>query len=380
MGLLGDANDLRQREERLSVFFKFRFDRLRADVDEMALPVPTDRAMLALHGVKQALALDMDLPARDRLERATRLYLSRHIDKTLAGPLLQALADELCLRFLAGGEHEQGGVCRLPQMPGGGRARAFDAARELINDLLRRAPIGESDLVEREPYIGAGDGKGIEASLGAGPCYAEGAVGCLKRPAVDGLPGIRDHRLADRRGPMEVIASPWLARKTQKRRRKERRERERHVGVALKRRGNFGRPFRRRAFDVEPMTSRGLVEHICRVERLWDARRRDDLIRPRKNPVRADLSPTHSGHADDFASWLKAQEAYERLLGHLATDRLNAGFHHQTNGRCAGSGQVFPGKLEEALLAVSLPNAVVMPPILPVAFPRQIKFMRPRHR
>src|SRR6516165_7960718 len=147
MGLLGDANDLRQREERLSVFFKFRFDRLRADVDEMVLPVPTNRAMLALHGVKQALALEVDLPARDRLERAARLYLSRHVDEPLARPFLQARADELLQRFLAGGEPEQGGVCRLPHLAARGCARTFRAACELVHNLLRLAPIAESDLI-----------------------------------------------------------------------------------------------------------------------------------------------------------------------------------------------------------------------------------------
>ena len=63
MRLRGDGNNLRQREN-ASRCMKFGLDLVRADVDEMALPVPTDRAMLALHGIKQALALDVDLLAR----------------------------------------------------------------------------------------------------------------------------------------------------------------------------------------------------------------------------------------------------------------------------------------------------------------------------
>ena len=191
----------------------------------MALPVPTDRAMLALHRIKQALALDVDLLARDRLERAARLDLGGNIDEPLARPLLQALANEFRQRFLAGGEHEHGGVRRLPQMPGGGRARAFGAARELIDDLLRRAPIGERDLVERQSQVGPGEGKGVKAGLGTGPRHAEGIIGRLKRPAVDRLPGIRHHRLADRRRSIEMIAAARLARPMQQRRREERRER-----------------------------------------------------------------------------------------------------------------------------------------------------------
>ena len=93
----------------------------------------------------------MDLLARDRLERAARLDLGRNIDEPLARPLLQIFPDKLRERFLAGGQHEDGGVRRLPQAPGGGGARAFGAARDLIDDLLGRAWIGERDLIERQP-------------------------------------------------------------------------------------------------------------------------------------------------------------------------------------------------------------------------------------
>src|SRR5262245_17389506 len=151
MRLRGDGNNLRQREERLPMLMEFPFKLVRADVDEMPLPVPTDRAMLALHGIKQALTLDVDLLARDRLERAARPDLGRNIDEPLARPLLQALANEFRQRFLTGGEHEHGGVRHIPQTAGGGRARAFGATRELVNDLFRRAPIGERDLVQRQP-------------------------------------------------------------------------------------------------------------------------------------------------------------------------------------------------------------------------------------
>src|SRR5262249_23702467 len=186
--LRGNGNSLQQRKERLPVRMKFGLDLVRTDVDEMPLPVPTDRAMLALHGIKQALTLEVDLLARDRLERTARLHLGRNIDEPLARPLLQALANEFRQRFLAGGEHEHGGMCRLPQTAGGGRARAFGAARELIDDLLRRAPIGERDLVERQSQVSPGEGKGVKAGLRTGPGDAESIVGRLKRPAVDRLP------------------------------------------------------------------------------------------------------------------------------------------------------------------------------------------------
>src|SRR6516164_3956700 len=134
MRLRGDGNNLRQREERLPVLMKFGLDLVRADVDEMPLTVPTDRAMLALHGIKLALTLDVDLLARDRLERTARLHLGRNSHEPLARPLLQALADEFRQRFLAGGEHKHEGVRRLPQTPGGGCARTLGAACELIDD------------------------------------------------------------------------------------------------------------------------------------------------------------------------------------------------------------------------------------------------------
>ena len=135
----------------------------------MPLPVPTDRAMLALHGIKQALALDVDLLARDRLERAARLDLGRNIDEPLARPLLQAPANEFRQRFLAGREHENGSVRRLPQMPSRGGARAFGAAGNLIDDRLRRARIGERNLVERQPQISPSKRERVETRSGAAP-------------------------------------------------------------------------------------------------------------------------------------------------------------------------------------------------------------------
>src|SRR5262245_6817226 len=137
MRLRGDGENLWQCEERLPVLLKFGLDLVRADVDEMPLPVPTDRAMLALHGIEQALTLDVDLLPGDRLECTARLDLGRNIDEPLARPLLQASANEFRQRFLAGGEHEHEGVRRLPQMPGGGCARTLGAACGLVDDLLR---------------------------------------------------------------------------------------------------------------------------------------------------------------------------------------------------------------------------------------------------
>ena len=133
--------------------------------------------------------------------------------RAACAPLLQALTNEFRQRFLAGGEHEHGGMRRLSQMPGGGRARPFGAARELINDLLCRAPIGERNLVKRQSQVCPGEGKGVKAGLGTGPRHAEGIVRRFKRPAVDRLSGIRCHRLADRRWSMQMIAAARFARK-----------------------------------------------------------------------------------------------------------------------------------------------------------------------
>ena len=97
------------------------------------------------------------------------MNLRANIDEPLARTLLQTLADELRERFLAGGQHEHGGVRRLPQMPGGGGARAFGAARDFVDHLLSRARISERDLVERQPQVSAGKGERVEAGLGAAP-------------------------------------------------------------------------------------------------------------------------------------------------------------------------------------------------------------------
>src|SRR5262245_61132656 len=180
--LRSDSENFLPRKERLPVPEKFRLNLVRAEVDQMTLPLPTDRAMLALHGIKQAPALEVDLLRRDRLERGAWSDRGWNINKPLARAFLQAPANELRQRFLAGGKHEQGGMCRLPQTTGGGRARAFGAACELIDDLLRQAPIGKRDLVEGQSQIGPGEGKGVKAGLRTGPGDAEGIVSRLKRP------------------------------------------------------------------------------------------------------------------------------------------------------------------------------------------------------
>src|SRR6516225_7204699 len=95
-------------------------------------------------------------------------------------------------------------------MPSGGCARTFGAACQFVDDLLRRAPIGERDLVKRQPQVGPGEGKGVKAGLRTRPCDPESIIGRLMRPAVDRLPGIRYHCLADGRRPMQVIAAAWL--------------------------------------------------------------------------------------------------------------------------------------------------------------------------
>src|SRR5262245_60926771 len=110
MRLRNDSEDLRQREERIPVRMKFGDDSVRADVNKMPLPVSTDCSMLALHRIKQALALDMHLPAWDSLERSAWPHLGRNIDAALARSLLQTLANEFLQRFFAGREHENGGV------------------------------------------------------------------------------------------------------------------------------------------------------------------------------------------------------------------------------------------------------------------------------
>src|SRR5262245_29116741 len=121
--LLGDRDNFLQREECLPMLLKLRLDPVRAENDEIALPIATNGAMLALHRVEKALAFVMNPNARNRLERTAWLNLGRNVNEPLARPLLQAPADEFPQRFLAGGEHEHVGVRRLPQLPGRSCAR-----------------------------------------------------------------------------------------------------------------------------------------------------------------------------------------------------------------------------------------------------------------
>ena len=176
-----------------------------------------------------------------------------------------------------------------------------------------------------------------------------------------------------------MIAAARLARKMQQRRREERRERQGHVGIAPERRGNLGRPFRRRPLDMEPVTGRGRIEHIGDVTRLRHARRHDHLIRPHEDPMRSDLGPADARHADDFAPRLEAQKLHKRVLHVITPNDMDAGFHQRANGGCAGPGQLFPGELEGTLVAVSLRDKEVMPPALSLSFPLEAKLMRPCH-
>src|SRR5262249_35216129 len=52
MRLCSDGENFRQREELFPVPEKLHFNLVRAEVNQMALPVPTDRAVVTLHGIK----------------------------------------------------------------------------------------------------------------------------------------------------------------------------------------------------------------------------------------------------------------------------------------------------------------------------------------
>ena len=95
--------------------------------------------------------------------------------------------------------------------------------------------------------------------------------------------------------------------------------------------------------------------------------------------MRSDLGPPHARHADDFAPRLKAQKLHERVLHDITPDDVDAGFHQQANGGCAGPGQLFPGEFEVALISVALRDHEVMPPVLSLSFPLEAKLMRPGH-
>src|SRR6516162_4859591 len=177
---------------------EFRFDLVWAEVDQMPLPVPTNRAVLASHGAKQDLAHVVDLPVWDRLERATWLDLGRDIDEPFARSFLQICTDECRQRFLASRKHEQSGMRRLPQAAGRGRTRAFGAAGNLVDNRLRRARIGERNFVERQSQVGPGDGKSVKARFGTGPRRTETVIGSFVRPPINRLADVRYHRLPNR--------------------------------------------------------------------------------------------------------------------------------------------------------------------------------------
>src|SRR6516162_10839529 len=121
----------------------------------------------------------------------------------------------------------------------------------------------------------------------------------------------------------------------------------------------------------------GLVDEIFQFSQRGGQQR---LIRAHTEVMAVNFEEAYLRHTDDFAPWLEAQELRERLLGHLATDSVDAGLHQQTNGGYAGPSKHFPGKLEGAFVAVSLRNAKAKPPTLPLGFPMEAKLMRPCHR
>src|SRR5271169_1730529 len=142
MRLRSDGNNLRQRQKRLTVPIKLSLDLVRTDLDQMALPHKTDRAMVALHRIKQTFAFYVNLLARDCLEGGAGPDLGGHVDEAFACPFLQAPANKLDQRLLAGRKDHQGGMCRFAQMPGGSSAWTLSAGCDLVDDLLRRARIG----------------------------------------------------------------------------------------------------------------------------------------------------------------------------------------------------------------------------------------------
>ena len=91
------------------------------------------------------------------------------------------------------------------------------------------------------------------------------------------------------------------------------------------------------------------------------------------------LCPPHARHAYDFATRLKSKKLHKRLLRDITPDDVDAPLHQQPNGRCAGPGQRFPGKLEVALLAVAFCDQKMVPPLLFFSFPLKVELMRPGH-
>ena len=60
-------------------------------------------------------------------------------------------------------------ACAVSRKPPVEVARGpLGTACKLVDDLLRRASIGERDLIERQSQVGPGEGKGVKAGLGTG--------------------------------------------------------------------------------------------------------------------------------------------------------------------------------------------------------------------
>src|SRR6516165_3559270 len=114
----------------------------------------------------------------------------------------------------------------------------------------------------------------------------------------------------------------------------------------------------------------GLVDEIFQFSQRGGQQR---LIRAHTEVMAVNLEEAYLRHTVDFALRLEAQELYERPLG----NDVNARSHQQLNGRCAGSSQCFPRKLEATPLAVPLCDDEVKPPALSLAFPLGAKLMRP---
>src|SRR5262249_41995262 len=110
------------------------------------------------------------------------------------------------------------------------------------------------DLVEPYSDVAASEREGIEAGLGARPSRTYRVVAKLVRKTIDRLPDRRPHGLADARVAAEVVAPGRLIRPAQQRRRKERPERQRDVGMAAQRRGDFGAPRCRCSGDVQSVS------------------------------------------------------------------------------------------------------------------------------
>src|SRR6516162_3108407 len=130
---------------------------------------------------------------------------------------------------------------------------------------------------------------------------------------------------------------------------------------------------------MQPMMSCSGVEQIRRMAGLRHIRWRNHSIRPRKNPVRSDLSPADARYADDLPLGLKTQKLYERFLYAITPDNVHARFGQEPNGRCAGPRQPVARKLKVTFLTVALRNNEVMPPILPLGLPLQTVLMGPGH-